>query len=152
MDITVAMIPIVTTITMAAMVAFIVGVAGRTKARRIEAMSSMQNRMLDKFGTAQEFVDFLQSPQGREFLGKTTEAQVHPAQRIMGSISKGIVLSLLGLGFIILSISVERGLVVPGVLVLAIGLGFLVSAVVSLRLSRSWGLIASQDRELASQL
>jgi hypothetical protein len=148
--VSIAAIPIVSTIAIAAMVAYIVAVNGRTKAQRIEAISAMQNRMLDKFGTAQEFVDFLQSPQGRDFLGKTTEAQTHPAQRIVGSITKGIVLSLLGAGFILLSFIVERDMIVPGVLVLAIGLGFLVSAVVALRLSRSWGLIPP-ERELVSQ-
>ncbi|HVT03163.1 MAG TPA: hypothetical protein VHL58_07260 [Thermoanaerobaculia bacterium] len=145
------MIPIIISVSMFAMIAFIVSVAGKTKAKRIEAITDLQNRMIDKFGTAQEFVTFLQSPQGREFLGKTTEAEAHPARRIMGSIKAGIILTFLGAACIILSFGVASGFIFPGVLVLAIGLGFLVSAGVSLRLSRSWGLMAPADRELASQ-
>ncbi|MEA2274989.1 MAG: hypothetical protein QOI98_3697, partial [Solirubrobacteraceae bacterium] len=57
---------------------------------------------------------------------------------------RGIITTLLGLGFLAIfaaDIRDNRGFIYPGCLILALGLGFFLSTFVSMKLSRSWGLI-----------
>jgi hypothetical protein len=135
------MVPIVLFVSMFSMIVLVVFIGTRQKQRRIETLAAVQTRMLDKFGSAAEFVTFLQSPEGKNFLTTASEVRVSPADRIFSSIRSGIILTLLGVAFTILSFTTDDGMIVPGVLLLAIGIGFLISAMISHRLSNAWGLL-----------
>ena len=122
---------------------WITWVVGRRSQERIRGHLELQRLVLDKFGSAAEFVSFLGSDAGRRFLESfSTEHSVH-TREILGSLRKGAVLSLVGAGLCVVPVFERnlRPLSFFGVVALATGIGFLVSAWASYRLSRSWGLL-----------
>ena len=135
---------IVVPLTVAALLlAWVAWLVGRRGQERLRGKLDLQRRMLEKFGTASEFVAFAESESGRRFLETlSTEHAVH-AQSILGSIRKGAVLTLLGIGLMAVPVldSEFEPAAVFGVIALAAGIGFLVSGWASYRLSRSWGLL-----------
>lgn len=138
----VMLIPIFAIVFTFGFAAFAVAVGAKTKQKRWEALASVQNRMLDKFGSAQEFTDFLKTPEGRSYMLVAVEkGEGGQPAKILGSIRAGVVLAALGIGFLALAASFEDALVVPGVLLLSLGAGFLVSSLISTRLARSWGML-----------
>lgn len=115
-----------------AMVAFVVWAAAQARNRRAQMQAEVQTKLIEKFGTATEFVQFLQSPSGRQFLAGSSVAQ----NKVFGGIRAGIMLSLLGVGFLFLAIFVDRDFVIPGMILLFLGLGFFLSSAVAMKLSR----------------
>ena len=61
-------IPIVAIITNCAMVVLIVFFVARSRQRRFEVHAQVQQKLIDRFGSAPELIEFLQSPAGREFV------------------------------------------------------------------------------------
>jgi len=106
--------------------------------------SDMQTRLLEKFGTSQDLIAYLESPAGQKFLESATIERRNPFGRILGSIQAGIVLTMAGLGFFVLQGQwryVEEGFLFLGTMGLALGLGFLLSSAAAYFLSKSWGLL-----------
>ena len=62
------LIPIIISIGFFAMVAFIVWAATSAKNRRAALQADVQTRLIDKFSNAPEFVEFLNSDTGKQFL------------------------------------------------------------------------------------
>lgn len=120
------------------------------KSKLAKAQSDMQTKLIDKFGSSQELLDYMKTDAGQQFIqAAPVEAppQRNPFSRILRSISAGTILTFLGIGFLsISSYDGGHGFIVFGTIGLAIGLGFLVSAGISYYLSKSWGLF---DRESA---
>jgi amino acid permease len=142
-------IPIVGSISLFSMIAFIVWVGNRTKARVTEMRTAFQTRMIDKFSNAAEFVDFAKTPEGQRLIQGTTG----PTQKtkIFAALRTGIVLSSLGVGLLVLGIigrfdeaAAAAGIV--GTIILSLGLGFLVSAFVSRKLVRAWSAEDDETR------
>lgn len=133
------------------MVAFIVFIVARTKARQSEMQAQVQARLIDRFSNAPEFVDFLHSAEGKEFLGGVdTLPKLHASDRILRGIRTGIITTFLGLGFLALCISDEvrnDGFLIAGGVLTAIGIGNFISTYVSVRLSRAWGLMPGTKSE-----
>jgi hypothetical protein len=126
-----------------AMIASMSYLGSKSKSDRARFQAEVQARLIDKFGSGPEFVTFLQSPSGREFMGNIESApRVYSRERILSGVRKSIVVSFLGAAFIILAFtpSGAREMIVPGILLLFLGLGFLVSAAMSAKLSKQWGL------------
>jgi hypothetical protein len=136
------MIPIVAIVCSLGFAAFAVWAGSRTKQKRWEALSSVQNRMLDKFGTAQEFVEFLKTPEGRSYMMVAVDkgGDSQPA-KILGTIKWGIVTLTLGAAFLVLAATFDDDLVVPGAILLSIGIGLIANGIIAVRLARSWGLM-----------
>ena len=113
------------------------------KIARIQA--DMQTRLLEKFGSSQEMLAYLQSDAGRRFLESATIERTRPHGRILGSLQAGIILCLAGIAFLVLEPMMfegtEEGFLFLGVLGLAVGIGFLLSGAVAYRLSKAWGLM-----------
>jgi hypothetical protein len=116
------------------MVAFVVWAAAQARNRRAQMQTEVQTKLIDKFGTATEFVQFLQSPAGRQFLAGTPQAVAQT--KVFGGIRAGIMLSFLGVGFIFLAIFVDRDFIIPGMILLFLGIGFFLSSAVAMRLSK----------------
>src|SRR5919106_5725551 len=90
---------------------------------RLRGKIDLQRRMLEKFSSAGELAAFTETESGRRFLENlSTEQGVH-TQWVLGSIRKGIVLTLLGIGLCILPAfeSDLRPLAFFGVVALALG-------------------------------
>jgi hypothetical protein len=127
------------------MVGFIVWSIARSKSRTAEMQAQVQARLIDRFSSAPEFVDFLHSPEGKQLLGGVdTIPKLHATDNILRGIRTGIITTFLGLGFLGLCLSEEvrnEGFLIAGAVLTAIGIGNFISTYVSVRLSRQWGLM-----------
>ncbi len=116
--------------------------------------SDVHNKILDRFGTSEQLLEYIRTPAGGKFLesapiplhverpagGKTSTL----AARILWSVQIGVVLAIVGLGMLLLSAVFDKdasqGLFALGAIALCVGAGFIASAAVSLKLSRRLGL------------
>ncbi|HYI07686.1 MAG TPA: hypothetical protein VEK57_01335 [Thermoanaerobaculia bacterium] len=130
------LIPIVGVISSSVTVVLVVYFVAQARTRRVEARMQMQSKLIDRFGSAPELVEFLQSPAGRSFV---TGVQAAPAllmrERLLHGFTRAIVLISLGLGFLGLTYYVGRFFAIPAVLLFSLGVGFLLATFVSYKLS-----------------
>lgn len=145
--------PILILPVMFATVAFIVWVVVNNRRRRdiMQAQTEMQTKLLDKFGSAQELANYLNSEAGQKFVTSATIEQTKPYGRILGGLTAGIVILLFGLA----SLSLRPAMPNPdGVLVVtvtgtvsaALGLGFLLASDAAYVLSKNWGLFNGDSK------
>jgi len=123
------------------------------ESRRLQAIARMQSevhhKLIEKFASGHELTDFLQTPGGVQLIGSLEDGpdKTRPAEGILRSTQIGVILTLLGLGFMSVrwvihgGVGEKEGAIVIGMLILFLGLGFLASSAISYRLSRSWGLL-----------
>lgn len=131
------LIPIFGILSSSAMVVLIVYFVSRAKARRAEVQAEVQTRLIDRFGSAPELIDFLQSPAGRQFVSGVQSAPALLArERILSGFSRAIVLSMLGAAFVALTFFYDDDFAVPAAILFSLGLGYLLATFVSWRLSR----------------
>jgi uncharacterized integral membrane protein len=123
----------------------------KEKTRVIKARADVHTHLVERFGSAPEFVQFLQTDGGQHLLENITTEQSPAAEGILGSIQRGCLLTLLGLGLLliehfIINEATQRDVVTSIYLVggasLSLGIGYLISAAISYRLSKAWGLFA----------
>src|SRR5436190_14882813 len=148
----VALMPMVISFAFFGMVVWIVWLGTNAKNRRAQAQADVQTKLIERFSTSKEFIEFLQSTAGQRFVsGVEVTSALYARDRIIRGFGTGIVMSLLGLGFLAIWLFDHNGgFIYPGFILLGLGLGFFVSAVVSLKLSRSYGLIdAAQSQTQA---
>jgi len=109
-------------------------------AAKIQA--ELQNKLLDKFSSAPEMVEYLRTDAGRFFLDTAVTERVSPYSKILSSSQAGAVLSAVGCAlFMVRSVVGDpEELAVLAAISLALGIGFLISAGISYVLSKSWGL------------
>jgi len=145
MDNTVFLIPITISITFFGMVAFIVWTSSNAKSRRAALQADVQTRLIDKFSNAPEFVEFLNSDTGKQFLtGVDKMPQLMARDRIVGGVSRGVIMTLLGAAFIAIWIAAgEIGFMYPGFILIGLGIGFFISTLISLKMSQRFGLIGN---------
>jgi len=135
------------------MVAFIVWVVvnNRRRGEIMRAQTEMQNKLLDKFGTAPEMAEYLQSDAGQKFLESATIEKTKPYGRILGAVMAGIILLSMGLAFLFLRGAFTdpediKGFTVAGAIFFALGAGFVLSSVAAFVLSKSWGLFNGDSK------
>jgi hypothetical protein len=138
-----------------AMVATIVWLGVNSKNRKATLQAEVQTRLIDKFSSAPEFVDFLNSDTGKQFLtGIDKMPKLMARDRIVGGVSRGLILMLLGAAFIAIWIADSNvGFMYPGFILAGLGIGFFISTLVSLKLSQRFGLIGDDtptSREVMS--
>lgn len=146
--------PIVAILSVFGSTAFIVYLfaAAMREQRRLKLMTEFHSRLLDRVGSTAEFVQFLQTEGGAKFLNSLTVDRgpgSRPADRIVRAAQTGIVVTMLGVGFLIsggLIYDVEGRTVssVFGVLLIALGVGYLLSSVAAHRLSKQLGLLDAE--------
>jgi NADH:ubiquinone oxidoreductase subunit K len=113
---------------------------------RLRAQTEIHTKILDKFSSVEEFTAYLESEAGRSFFENSTNEPAAPLAKILGSIQKGVILTLLGLGFFIVSnvFGTQDSwsiFIIIATISIMIGLGFLISSFISYRLAKSWDLI-----------
>ena len=116
--------------------------------------SDVHNKILDRFNTTEQLLEYIRTPAGGKFL-ESAPIPLHverpaswrastPAVRILWSVQIGVVTAIVGLGMLLLSAVFEKdssqGLFALGAIALCVGAGFIASAFVSLKLSRRLGL------------
>lgn len=115
--------------------------------------SDVHNKILDRFNTTEQLLEYIRTPAGSKFLEsapiplhveRPPSGRTSLATRIVWSVQIGIVIAIGGLGMLLLSAVFEKdsaqGLLALGAIALCVGVGFLASAFVSLYLSRRLGL------------
>ncbi|HWE85332.1 MAG TPA: hypothetical protein VG267_10340 [Terracidiphilus sp.] len=119
----------------------------RRWSRSFKLQSDVHGRLIDKFSTSQELAAYMETDAGRRFL-EAAPITVHSAEspripnalsRVLTPIQIGVVLVLLGIGFLLLRHAgpdYETPMLVLGVLILMPGIGFILSAGIT------WGLAA----------
>jgi len=104
----------------------------------------LQKKILEKFTTVQEFNGFIQSEEGHQFLKFISYNSSTPKQKILSSLSKGIVIAFFGISLILIG-QIFKGesqyFLAAAVILITLGVGFLVSTLLSYTLSKKWGII-----------
>jgi len=102
--------------------------------------------LIEKFGSAQDLGELLQTLNGKRLLADLSTAGGSPLQSVLSSIQKGLFALLVGLGAMLAGgIEDLEPLVIVGGLFACAGLAFLISAGMTYWLSKSWGLIQKKD-------
>jgi hypothetical protein len=113
--------------------------------------SEVHNKILDRFGSSEELLTYIKTPAGTKFL-ESAPISLHtepakpigPATRMIWSIQIGIVVAAAGLGMLLVSLRLPgesgQGLFAMGVIAFCTGGGFIASALVSMLLSKRFGL------------
>ena len=119
-------------------------VVNRRLRETAKMQTDMQTRLLERFGTSKEMLEYLESDAGKKFVESATLERGNPHGRILGAMQTGVLLLLGGVGFLIAdsSFGTEGARVgyFLGLMSLLLGVGFLISSFASYRLSKSWGL------------
>jgi len=128
-----------------AMVAFIVWLGVNARNRKATLQAGVQTRLIDKFSNAPEFVDFLNSDTGKQFLtGIDKMPQLMARDRIIGGVSRGVIMMLLGAAFIAIWIADSNiGFMYPGFILIGLGISFFISTLISLKMSQKFGLLGN---------
>jgi len=129
-------IPVIGMFTSTAMVVLIVYFVAKARQRRAELQAEVQTRLIDRFGSAPELIEFLQSPAGQQFVNGVQSAPALMArERIMSGFTRAIVLSMLGAAFLGLTFFYEDHFAVPAAILFSLGIGYLIATMVSYKLS-----------------
>lgn len=128
---------------------FIVWAVVRGRQRRAELKAQVQTKLIDRFTSGPELLQFLESPQGKELIERVEKQPATAAtERIINGIRNGIIMTLLGLAFVAFwIINDQRGMAFPGLILLALGIAFFISTFVAMKLSKSWGLVPRESSE-----
>jgi hypothetical protein len=114
--------------------------------------TEVHNKLLERFAGTGDLMAYVQSPAGRRFLESAPipldpgpRSVAPPLGRILWSVQAGVVLSVVGLGFEVVSRRVVEDIGQPlaliGVLAIALGIGFILSGGASYVLARRLGLL-----------
>ncbi len=117
-----------------------------------KVQTEVHNKLLERFAGTGDLIAYVQSPAGRRFLESAPipldpgpRSVAAPYGRILWSIQAGVVLTVVGIGFAIVSLRVIDDIGQPlsliAVLGAALGIGFILSGGVSYVLSRRLGLL-----------
>jgi len=120
--------------------------------RAVQVQSELHGRVMERLGSSEELLAYVQSPAGRQLLNPPPAVDVPatpnlaaPFGRILWSIQTALVLGCGGVGLLIIKRyvleEVAQMLLVLGVLAVALGVGFGLAAFASYMLSASLGLI-----------
>ena len=143
------LVPILITLGFFIMIGWIVWVDARRRREMSKNAAEIHNKLLEKFATSHELVDFLQTDEGRRFLENSAGPRLNPLEKIIRSIKYGTILATLGVGLLVLGllnrVDDEGGLTVFGFIIEGIGAGFLISAAVSHYFSKRWGLYPNEN-------
>lgn len=142
MEMVALFVPIFSSAFLFGMIAFVVWTNARSKVQRAAYQAQVQTKLVERFNSAPELVEFLKSPEGRQFVGDIEIGpRIMAGERILGGIRKGIVAGLLGAGFLAIAIAGDDWAQYPGWILLTLGAGYAIATFVSVKLSRSWGLL-----------
>jgi hypothetical protein len=120
--------------------------------RVFRLQSEVHAKLIDRFANNQELLHYMETEPGKRFLeAAPIPVAVDHDQRLPGGIARvlgplqlGIVLTLLGVGLLMLRYSlpdIADGLLVFGVVALMPGIGFIISAIITWQISTRLGLM-----------
>jgi hypothetical protein len=127
----------------------------RRWSRTFKLQSEVHGRIIDKFASTQELTGYMDTEAGRKFLEaapiplRTEQEQMPNAvARVLTPLQIGVVMVLLGIGFLLLRNvrgDYHNPMLVLGVVTLMPGIGFILSSGITWVLAGRLGLMPSQD-------
>jgi hypothetical protein len=114
----------------------------RYKIAKLQA--EVQNKLLEKVGSGQELLAYVQTDAGKNLLESLRVEGVSPHARIIVALQTAIVMISVGAAFLFLRGRVygtDEGFLVLGTLCTTLGIGFALSSAVAYYLSKSFGLL-----------
>ena len=131
--------------------------------RLLKLQSDVHGKLMDKFGSNQELLAYMNTDAGKRFLEAaplpmgsdlTTPAKMS-LTRILLPLQLGAVLMLVGTGFLFLrsrvDIDSQTPLLILGTLGLMLGIGFIISAGLAFFLARHLELLPKKDGQLSAR-
>jgi hypothetical protein len=117
-----------------------------------KVQTEVHNKLMERFSGTGDLLAYVQSPAGRRFLESAPipldpgpRSLGAPLSRILWSVQAGVIFTVVGVGFEVVSRRVIEDVGQPmsvfAVLAMALGLGFIASSAVSYILSRHLGLL-----------
>jgi hypothetical protein len=124
--------------------------------RTFKQQSEIHGRLIEKLGTNQDLVAYMETEAGKRFLMASPAAagpefgqrMPNTVSRVLTSLSAGIVLALLGIGFLLLRNAgpdTSEPMLIVGTLLLMPGIGFILSAGVTWFLAQRLGLMPEKE-------
>jgi hypothetical protein len=121
----------------------------RRWSRLSRTQAEVHNKLLDRFGSTEELLAYIKTPAGSKFL-ESAPIPLHaeagpraPMPRVLWSIQIGLIVAAAGLGMLLVSGRFDRdaaqGFFAMGTIAACVGGGFILSAIVSIVLSRRLG-------------
>ena len=128
--------------------------------RLSKVQAEVHTKILDRFSSNEDLLAYIQTPAGRKFLESTPisvdapRGIAAPISRILWSAQAGAVLTVLGIGIVVVSKRALEEVAAPlgaiGAVIVALGIGFLVSAGLAYMLTRRFRLMP-EPGDTASQ-
>ncbi len=120
-----------------------------TRRQRLKSTTELQAKLLDRIGSIDEFSRFLNTDGGQQYLDAIATGPTggEPHQRVLRALQSGVVLVCLGIGIFMyvgevrLPVGPYENVTFVGTVATSVGVGLLVSAYLSLRVSKRLGLI-----------
>lgn len=122
--------------------------------RLTRQQAEVHNKILDRFGSTSELLEYIRTPAGTKFLESAPiplhaerPTQNTPLSRVIWSVQLGVVVAIGALGMLLVGLRLEhgQGLFAMGAIAFCIGIGFIASALVSIVLSKRLGMLQSPD-------
>lgn len=122
----------------------------RRWSRLSRTQAEVHNKILDRFGSTEELLAYVKTPAGSKFL-ESAPIPLHvepagpgtPMTRVLWSIQIGLIVAAAGLGMLLVSGRFDRdtarGFFAMGTIAACVGGGFILSAIVSMVISRRLG-------------
>jgi hypothetical protein len=120
--------------------------------RIFKLQTDVHGKLIERFGTSQEVLTYMGTDAGKRFLEATpiavgferSQPVPSPVARVLTPLQIGVVMTLLGVGLLLLRGSIPdaaAALLFLGTVVLMLGLGFIISAGITFVLARRLGLM-----------
>ncbi|WP_263417055.1 hypothetical protein [Terriglobus albidus] len=129
----------------------------RRWSRVFRLQSEIHNKLIERFATTDNLMQYMSTESGRRFLeaapipmGMDRQRMSGGLARVIASLQIGLVLSLLGLGLVLLRHSVQEfaaPLLVAGVVTMMPGIALLLSAAITWRVSSRLGLLSENQND-----
>lgn len=91
------------------MIGWLVWILTRTNHLKTQARIDLHRRLLEKLNSAQDVVQLMQSEEGRQFLEALAMERTNSLEQILGSVRKGVILTMVGLGALSLRLFFPTG-------------------------------------------
>ena len=112
---------------------------------RSEQRISVRKALIEKYASAHDLNELMQTPAGQRLFAEFS-ASGSPLRSVLSSVQMGILAILAGAGIWGIGAMVRDDAIFGiGGLLVCIGVGFLISAAITFRLSKSWGLLEKKD-------
>src|SRR5436190_16423673 len=131
-EVAMVFIPIIISVGFFMMIAFIVWANANTKSQQARYNAEVQTKLIDRFGSGPEMIEFLKSPEGQQFAtGISKLPKLAARDRVVGGFTRAIFLTFLGVAFLTLEFTEMEnpGFLITGAILTALGLANLVSSI-----------------------